>query len=92
MKSTNDTLRDANAHLLTLDVLRISLRRTDDELSLKLFEAKRDIFQAIKKGRRDDAAALINTLRAISGALPDNRQLSIAVDGLAEVVVGMGGT
>jgi len=89
-KNGNEVLREADPHLLTLDVLRISLRRTDSDLSLKLFEAKRSLFDAIRTGRRDDATALINTLRAISGAIPENRQLSVAVDGLAEVVVGMG--
>ena len=86
------SLGDANAHLLTLDVLRIALREQNSDLSLKLFEAKRSLFRAIESGRRDEASALINTLRAISGAFPDNRQLTVAVDGLAEVVVGMGGT
>ena len=89
-KNGNEALREADPHLLTLDVLRISLRRTDSDLSLKPFEAKRSLFQALEAGRRDEATALINTLRAISGAIPGNKQLAVAVDGLAEAVVGMG--
>ena len=86
---SNDALGEADPHLLTLDVLRLALRRDDPELSLKLFEAKRSLYQAIKGHDHDKAAALINTLRAIKDAIPDNRQLVVAVDGLAEVVTGM---
>jgi hypothetical protein len=85
-----NSIRDADPHLLTLDVLRIALRKRDSDLSLKLFEAKRSIYLAIESGRRDEASALINTLRAIAGVVPENKQLAIAIDGLAEVVVGMG--
>ena len=85
----NEALRDANPHLLTLDTLRVTLRRTDEELSLKLYETKRSLFFAIEAGRRDDAIALINTLTVIKEALPKNKQLAIAFKGIVDAVDGM---
>jgi hypothetical protein len=74
---------------MALDVLRTTLRSKNSELSLKLFEAKRSLYEAIRIGRHDEAVGWINTLRTIKSALPPDEQLSNAIDGLAEVVVGM---
>jgi hypothetical protein len=90
MMSTNDALRDANPHLMVLDVLRMSLRGSNPKLTQKLFTAKDCLLNAIVAGRHDEATGWINTLRTLKEALPPNRQLEVAIDGLAEVVVGMG--